>query len=134
MSISDAIYELLSGDMTVTEVATQGIYPSGQPKQNTIPNFLTHEIIGSDRPGTVRVPCRATRYTIRVAGVCKTEPELRRLMDAVELRLDGYKGGDVLGCMVQDKTTDPDATDPTTHRESHTYDVWYARRQFGGND
>lgn len=134
MSVSSAIHALLFGDDVINQVATKGIFPSGQPKQNTAPNYLTHEIIGSERPPLLDKPCRLTNYQIQVTGYCKSEPELRRLMDSVELRLHGYKGGEIRGCQLEDTTGNANPDDPTTHSESQTYSVWHARTQLGSND
>lgn len=134
MSIASAVYGLLTGDATVLEIVGEKVYPSGQPKQNTPPPMLMQEIVAADRPPLLNNVCRLTNYQIRITGVCKTEPELRRLMDAVEVRLDGYKGGEVKGCQLRDKSSNPDPTEPTFHSESHTYSVWHVRNQVGGND
>lgn len=134
MSVATAIHDLLTSDLLISRIASNGVYPSGQPKHGTIPNFVVHEIIGSDRPPLLDKVCRLTNYQVRITGVCKTESDLRRLMDAIEVRLDGYKGGDVRGCQLQDKSTNPNPDEPTIHSESHTYSVWHVRSLVGGND
>lgn len=130
MSIQSAIYDVLSNDPIVGEFPG---FPQGQPSQDTPAPFWFQETIGAERPGILSGVCPTKNYQIRISAVCRTEPELRQLMDAIENRLDGYKYGDIRGCQVNDESTNSNPELPTEYSESMTFSVWYARSLVGAN-
>lgn len=90
--IDDAIYSLLSGESTITDIVSTRIYPSFAPIDSTIPLVVYRKVSTTGRSVPHSGAAGIARSQYQFSCVATTAIQSKQLADAIRGLLHGYSG------------------------------------------
>ena len=90
-TIETALFSILSGESTISDIVSARIYPLRAPQGVAMPH-MTYQMISADRDHTLDGPTGFTMARFQFNCWAATYPEAKRLLEAVRKFFDGYTG------------------------------------------
>lgn len=118
--IESTIYNRLILNTDITGLVTA--IRTNQPEVNQQVPYLVYTVVGQATNTYTSGQSSLTKYTFTVDGYTVDESELVFLMNEVKESLNGWRGGNVLYCSLQDERQDKQENH---HHGQHVYDLWF---------